>query len=142
MIASTVAPLNSSAIVLDASVVVELLLGTTAGKHAMARLQAADAALHAPELLDVEVMHVLRRVVARGGMTERRAEQALRVFEALPLTRHRHGPLRSRCWQLRANLTAYDATYVALAEGLGATLLTRDARLARSPWLAASVELV
>lgn len=104
--------------------------------------RAADAALHAPELMDIEVLHVLRRAVSREQLTPRRAEQALRVLESLPLTRHSHAPLRRRCWQLRANLSAYDAAYVALAEGLGARLLTRDARIAKAPGLGAVVEVV
>lgn len=142
MIAAAVAFPRNPAIVLDASVVVELLLNSNAGKSAMAHLVAAEAELHAPELLDIEVLHVLRRLVGRRAMSEPRAEEALVLLNALPLTRHRHGALKSRCWQLRANLTAYDATYVALAEGLGATLLTRDARLARTPGTAAPVDVV
>lgn len=131
-----------SAIVLDASVVVDMLLASAAGMRAMEQLVNANAALHAPELLDVEVLHVLRRALAREQLTPQRAEQALRVLESLPITRHAHAPLRRRCWQLRANLSAYDATYVALAEGLGAVLITRDERLARAPGLAAVVEVV
>jgi predicted nucleic acid-binding protein len=137
-----VAALTPAAIVVDASVAVELLLASQAGTRAMARLVAADATLHAPELLDVEVLHVLRRAVSRDQLTVRRAEQALRMLEALPLTRHAHAPLRRRCWQLRVSLSAYDAMYVALAEGLGSMLITRDARIARAPGLAAAVEVV
>ncbi|MEP6836328.1 MAG: type II toxin-antitoxin system VapC family toxin [Gemmatimonas sp.] len=132
----------STAIVLDASVVVEVLLASVDGKRTMQRLVAEDVPLHAPELLDIEVLHVLRRAVARELMTTRRAEQAIRVLESFPLTRHAHGPLRRRCWQLRANLSVYDATYVALAEGLGARLFTRDARLGRAQGLATAVEVV
>ncbi len=142
MIAEQAAEFGSSAIVLDASVVVELLLASSAGKAAMARLVAADAVLHAPELLDIEVLHVLRRAALRDLLTPQRAEQALDVLESLPITRHAHAPLRRRCWQLRANLSAYDAAYVALAEGLGARLFTRDARIARAPGLGAVVEVV
>jgi len=133
---------SSTAIVLDASVVVEVLLASTEGKRTMQRLVAENVPLHAPELLDIEVLHVLRRAVAREIMTARRAEQAIRVLESFPLTRHAHGPLRRRCWQLRANLSAYDATYVALAEGLGARLFTRDVRLGRAAGLATTVEVV
>lgn len=133
---------SSTAIVLDASIVVEVLLSSTEGKRIVQRLVAEDVPLHAPELLDVEVLHVLRRAIQRGAMTTRRAEQAIRVLELLPLTRHAHGPLRRRCWQLRANLSAYDAMYVALAEGLGARLFTRDVRLGRAPGLAATVEVL
>jgi len=142
VIASRAAAPSAPAIVLDASVVVELLLASDAGTRAMARLVAVNAALHAPELLDVEVLHVLRRALAREQLTPRRAEQALRLLESLPITRHAHAPLRRRCWQLRANLSAYDATYVALAEGLGAVLMTRDERVARAPGLAADIDVV
>ncbi len=131
-----------TAFVLDASVVVELLMASPAGAGAMGRLVTAQAVLHAPELLDVEVLHVLRRARSRDQLTPQRAEQALRLLESLPITRHAHGALRRRCWQLRANLSAYDATYVALAEGLGAVLMTRDERLARAPGLAAVIEVV
>lgn len=134
--------LQHSAIVVDASLVVEVLLASKAGTRAMARFVAANANLHAPELLDVEVLHVFRRAVSRDELTVRRAEQSLRLLESLPLTRHAHAPLRRRCWQLRANLSAYDAIYVALAEGLGALLMTRDARIARAPGLGALVEVV
>jgi predicted nucleic acid-binding protein len=131
-----------SAIVLDASVVVELLMASAAGALAMRRLVTANAVLHAPELLDVEVLHVMRRALSREQLTSQRAEQALKMLEFLPITRHAHGALRRRCWKLRANLSAYDATYVALAEGLGAVLMTRDERVARAPGLAAVVEVI
>jgi predicted nucleic acid-binding protein len=131
-----------TAIILDASIVVEVVLASDAGTRAMARLVAAGAALHAPELLDIEVLHVLRRAVSRHQLTAQRAEQAIRLLESLPVTRHAHSPLRRRCWQLRANFSAYDAAYVALAEGLGGVLMTRDARIARTPGLGAHVEVV
>lgn len=143
---STVTPIRPrhplSAIVVDASVIVEVLLASGDGQRIMQRMIADNVPLHAPELLDVEVLHVLRRAVALGHMTVRRAEQAIRVLESFPLTRHGHGALRLRCWQLRANFSAYDATYVALAEGLAARLFTRDARLGRAPGLAAAVDVV
>lgn len=141
MIAPRAAAVPASAIVLDASVVVELLLASKAGTAAMARLVAANATLHAPELMDIEVLHVLRRAVSRELLTPLRAEAALHVLETLPLARHAHAPLGRRCWQLREKLSAYDATYVALAEGLEARLLTRDARLAKVPGLGVVVEV-
>ncbi len=129
-------------IVLDASVAVEVLLSTAVGRRVLPRLTIAGTTLHAPELLDVEVLQVLRRCVAHGDMTEARARDSVAVLTAWPVLRHAHGPLLRRCWQLRANLSAYDAAYVALAEGLGATLLTRDARLAKAPGIAATIEVV
>jgi predicted nucleic acid-binding protein len=129
-------------IVLDASVVVEMLLASEAGKQAMTRLVQLDADLHAPELMDVEVLHVLRRTTAGGGMSAARAEEAIAVLEMLPVRRHGHGALRRRVWQHRANLSAYDATYVALAEGLGGRLMTRDGRLARAAGAAIEVQVI
>lgn len=142
MIAAVAASTAFPAAVLDASVVVEIVLASNAGKAAMATLVASNAVLHAPELLDVEVLHVLRKAALRQQLTTHRAEQAVRVLQALPVTRHAHSPLRKRCWQLRANLSAYDATYVALAEGLGARLYTRDARIAQVTGLGATIHVV
>ncbi len=129
-------------IVVDASVAVEVLRASAVGRSLLAQLGARAESLHAPELLDVEVLHVMRRDVRVGMTTGRRASEAIADLAAWPLTRHGHGPLLERCWQLRANLSAYDATYVALAEGLGATLLTRDVRLANAPGISAKVEVV
>jgi predicted nucleic acid-binding protein len=119
-------------IVIDASVVIELLLGTAAGRAVEGRLFDPRASLHAPHLVDVEVAHVLRRYCASGDLTPARAAEAVADLADLPITRHEHVLLLPRMWQLRRNLTAYDAAYVALAEALDATLLTRDAKLARA----------
>lgn len=118
-------------IVVDASVVIEILLGTAAGRAAEARLLGRRASLHAPHLMDVEVAHALRRYRLSGALDEQRATDAVTDLADLPITRHEHALLLPRIWQLRDSLTAYDATYVALADALGATLLTRDAKLAR-----------
>jgi predicted nucleic acid-binding protein len=130
------------ALVLDASVMVEMLLASPTGARVMARLAEAPVALHAPELLDVEVLHVLRRAEQQGRLSAARAAQSVALLAAFPIRRHAHPTLRHRVWQHRANLSAYDATYVALAEGLGATLLTCDARLARAPGVATAVEVL
>ena len=112
----------------------------------MAHLLDGEATLHSPELLDIEVLHVLRRAVARGVMTARRAEQSIDVLASLPCRRHGQSVLRGRCWQLRANLSTYDAVYVALAEALAealdGTLLTCDRRLASAPGIRARVMVV
>ena len=118
-------------IVVDASVVLEVLLGTAAGRRAEERLFDPDAALHAPHLMDVEVAQVLRRYAAAGEIKPGRAAEALDDLADLPITRHEHVLLLPRIWQLRHNATAYDAAYLALADLLDATLMTRDARLAR-----------
>jgi len=128
-------------IVLDASAVVEVLLQTTAGVPMTARLLAPTESLHAPHLLDVEVVQILRRFVRRGELGPERARQALEDLASLPLERYSHQILIARIWNLRENLTAYDAVYVALAELLGATLLTRDSRILRAPGHAARIEV-
>ena len=102
-----------------------------------------DEELVAPHLVDSEVLHALRRHVLLGNLTERRAEHALRMFSDLRIPRHPAAPLRRRIWELRHNLSAYDATYVALAEALRATsLLTTDERLRRAPGLRCQVEVL
>jgi len=118
-------------IVLDASVVIEVLLCTPPGRAAEGRLFGRRASLHAPHLMDIEVANVLRRYWTSGDLETGRAAEAIEDLADLPITRHEHALLLPRIWQLRGSLTAYDATYVALADALGATLVTRDARLAR-----------
>ena len=129
------------AVVLDASVVVELVLGTRVGARVRERLLDPRISLHGPELLDLEVLNVLQRYVQAGRVAADRAEAAVRRLDELDLRRHRHGPMLIRIWSCRANLTAYDATYVTLAEVLGGPLLTADARLSRAPGLPVPVEL-
>jgi len=129
-------------IVLDASAAIEFLLGTSLGSSVAARLARDAEDLHAPHLLDVEVTQALRRLQAAGEIDEERARGALEDFADLPLTRHGHRELLLRVWQLRRNATAYDGTYIALAEALEAPLLTSDGRLARVPGHAARVEVV
>ncbi len=130
-------------IVVDASAALELLLRTEVGEPLAERLLGPDEpSLHAPHLLDLEVAQVLRRFVVRGALAETRAAEALRDLADLPIERYSHELLLPRVWALRLNLTAYDAAYIALAEVLGATLLTRDRRLARAPGHLARVEVL
>lgn len=96
----------------------------------------------APQLLDVEVAQVVRRQVLQGLLTEARALQAIQDMTDARIRRYAHKPLLTRIWNLRSNLTAYDAAYVALAENLGVPLLTRDAKIARAPGHSASVEVI
>lgn len=118
-------------IVVDASVLaVALADDGLDGDHARARLRGEH--LTAPELLDLEVASVLRRQLREGAIDARRAALALADLTALPVQRAPHRPLLTRCWELRDNLTIYDAAYVALAEALRASLLTGDRRLARA----------
>ena len=129
-------------IVLDASALVELVLGTASGRGIAARVADPAVSLHAPHLADVEVAQTLRRYTRDGELDALDARAALDDFRALDLQRHAHEPLLDRVWELRENLSAYDAVYVALAEALDAVLLTCDGRLARAPSFAARVELV
>ena len=124
-------------LVIDASALVDALL--VAGP-ARARLSAAN--LHAPELIDAELVSVLRRLVLVNKLLGSQALQALSIAGRLGLRRQPTRSLWPRAWELRTNLSAYDALYVALAEQLQAPLLTADARLARAPGLRCSVELI
>jgi predicted nucleic acid-binding protein len=129
-------------IVPDASVIIEVLLRTESAGRIEDRILDPRESLHAPHLLDVEVAQVLRRYVARGEMRPERGRLAVELLAKFPITRYSHEPLMSRIWNLRHNLTAYDAAYVALSEGLGAALLTRDARIADATGHRANVELI
>jgi predicted nucleic acid-binding protein len=128
-------------IVLDSSTVLEVLLRTDAASHIEERIFSPDETLHAPHLLDVEVVQVLRRYYASGEIASERGREAIDDFTGMPITRYPHDLLLPRIWELRHNLTAYDAVYVALAEILPAVLLTCDARLASAPGHNAIIEL-
>jgi predicted nucleic acid-binding protein len=129
-------------IVVDASALLEVLLRTPAAAAVESRLFAAGETLHAPHLLDVEVAQVLRRYVALGQIDAVRAREALDDLADFPFRRYPHDVLLRRIWDLRHNLTAYDAAYVTLAEALDAALITRDERLAGAPGHRARVEVV
>jgi predicted nucleic acid-binding protein len=129
-------------IVLDASAVVDLLVDEAAATGELrARLQGVPA-VHVPHVLDVEVASGLRRQILRGRIDATAARRALRRFGVLPIVRWEHTPLLGRALALRDRLTAADAMYVALAEALGATLLTRDARMAKAGGHRARIEVV
>jgi predicted nucleic acid-binding protein len=117
-------------IVIDASTVLDLLLNTDDAAAIADRVLVPGETLHAPHLLDLEVAQVLRRYAIAGALTDERGRQALDDLGTLPLDRYPHAVFLERIWELRHNLTAYDAAYVALAETLNATLVTRDAALA------------
>lgn len=119
-------------IVLDASAALEVLLQTRAAPALADRVFDPAETVHAPELLDVEVTQVLRRFWLGGELGDDRGRQALADLRDLPLERYPHDALLPRVWELRGNMTAYDALYVALAEALDAPLVTCDGRLARS----------
>jgi predicted nucleic acid-binding protein len=129
-------------IVVDASALLEVLLRTPAASAVERRLFDAGESLHAPHLIDLEAAQVLRRYAAAGQITAERGRTALDDLAALGLRRYPHDWMLTRVWQLRDNLTAYDAVYVALSEALAAPLLTRDRRLAAAGGHRARVELV
>lgn len=129
-------------IVVDASVVVAALLSTSgAGARARERLR-LDQELHVPHLLDVEVTAALRRRVRLGQTDLGLATAAVTDLGELAALRWDHEPLLARAWELRDNVTVYDAVYVALAEALNAPLVTTDIRLSRAPGLNCSVEVL
>ena len=97
--------------------------------------------LHAPHLFEVEVLNVLRRYSLSGALSQERARLALSRLSTMRVTHYPHTALLSRSWELRDNVTAYDAAYIALAETLEATVVTTDAKLARAPSIRAAVEL-
>ncbi len=118
-------------LVVDASVLVVALADDGPdGERARRRLRGER--LTAPELIDLEVGTVLQRQNRTGQIDDRRAEMALNDLASTPLQRAAHIDLLGRCWELRQNLTFYDAAYVALAEALEVTLLTGDRRLSRA----------
>jgi predicted nucleic acid-binding protein len=118
-------------IVLDGSATIDLLIDPLRGAWVREQL-GDDPDLHAPHLLDVEVASGVRALARRATISVSEARRALDDFTALPVGRHAHTLLLARVWQLRASLSAYDGTYVALAEALDAPLVTTDLRLARS----------
>jgi len=128
--------------VVDASALLEVLLRTPAAEAVEDRLFAPRQTLHAPHLIDVEVAHVIRRYAANGDIDAERGRAALVDLADFPLRRYPHDLLLPRIWELRNNVTAYDAAYVALAEALDAPLLTRDRRLAAASGHRAQIELV
>jgi predicted nucleic acid-binding protein len=129
-------------IVVDASALLEVLLNTPVGQRIGDRLSAAGETLHVPHLVDLEVAQVPRRYAASGQMDARRGLQALQDLGDLPLVRDPHDLFLSRIWDLRDNLTAYDAAHVVLAEALAAPLVMRDAALASPGAHRARVELM
>ena len=128
-------------IVVDASVLVSGVADDGAdGDRIRARLRGERLA--APQVIDLEIASAWRRMAAAGDLDERRAQLALADLAALRIERAPHRPLLARCWELRTNLTIYDAAYVALAELLDVTLLTGDSRLASAPGPRCHVEVL
>jgi predicted nucleic acid-binding protein len=129
-------------IVIDASALLELLLGTGRAERVAARALVSEESLHAPHLLDIEIAQALRRLVQLKEITPARARQALDDFEEVLIERYGHKQLLPRIWQLRSSVTACDAAYVALSEALAAPLLTCDTRLGRSHGHRAQIDVI
>ena len=127
-------------IVVDTSAVLAVLAGHDPPPGLVERL-ADDGDLHAPHLIDIEVLHALRRLNARGELADERATDARTDFRELALVRYPHLELSDRIWDMRHNLTAYDAAFVALAEALAVPLVTCDARLGASTGHSARIEV-
>jgi predicted nucleic acid-binding protein len=129
-------------IVLDASAAVELLLSSPLGERVGAKMSDLGGTIHAPHLVDVEVLSAVRRLCAIGDIDVRTGAEVLADLRDLPMERYPHEELLERAWALRLSVTAGDAMYVALAEGLGAVLVTCDGHLARAHGHRVQVELV
>lgn len=129
-----------SVVVVDASAVVDLLTQTSFS-DAISEALSAAAEIHAPHIIDLEVTQFLRKGSGRT-MAPTEFERLEAELVGLGIIRHPHLPFLPRIWELRHSLTAYDASYVALAELLDAPLLTRDAKLARARGHTARVELI
>jgi predicted nucleic acid-binding protein len=117
-------------IVVDASALIEVLLRTSSAPAIEQRLFSSGQAIHAPQLIDIEIAQVIRRYARTGQIDSDRGRAVLDDLMAFPMWRHSHDVLLPRVWELRNNLSAYDAVYLALAEALEAPLLTHDQRLA------------
>jgi predicted nucleic acid-binding protein len=128
-------------IVIDASVVGPALIDDAPSGDRM-RERLRGERLTAPALVDVEVLATLKRVARRRGLDERRQRQAITELMTMPLQRVPHLPLLARMWDLRDNLSVYDAAYVALAEAISAPLLTGDAGIAKAPGVRCEVEVL
>jgi len=129
-------------IVADASAILEFLLQTPLGEKVEARLFAEDDEIHVPHLVDIEIAQALRRLVRSREVSIDRAAEALADLVDLDLRRHIHVDLLDRVWELRANLTSYDAVYVALAEAIGGPLVTCDKSLGSSPGHAVRIDVI
>lgn len=125
-------------IVADASALIATLLSSGSGARVRERLRGETVAI--PHLADLEVLSALRRY--RSRLPAGRLDQALETYRNLALVRFDHSPHLRRIWQLKDNLTAYDAAYVALAEALAVPLVTLDTRLANTPGTRANVEVI
>ena len=126
-------------LVVDASAIVDLVLEQPTNAALAARMATSEE-LHAPRLLDVEVLTVVRRLSKNGSLSTDAGTAAVHNFKRLPISRYPHEPFLDRIWELRDVLTAYESVYVALAEALDLTLVTSDAKLGRAHGHRATIE--
>lgn len=129
-------------IVVDASVLANVVGDDSTDGHLARRRLSDEIDVATPDLADVETVAVLRRRWLAGHLTDQRFADGIAILIALPLDRYPAAPFMPRPFELRANVTAYDATYVALAEHLDCALLTGDARLAKAPGVRCHIEVV
>lgn len=129
-------------IVVDASLALDLMLATSDSYELKQRLENSGEELVAPELLDLELLQSLRRQLRLKKITRARAAEAVDTLHELPVARIGHGQFLDRIWQLRDNLTAYDAAYVALAEAMEAPIWTRDRKYLGASGHRAVIEIV
>lgn len=129
-------------IVIDASAEIAVLLNIGPEVEGVReRIARPGETLHVPHLFEIEVLHALRSLGLRGTLSLERARLALSRLKDTQLVRYPHSTFMDIIWDLRVNLTAYDAAYVALAEALDAPLVTMEARLAQAPGIRAAVEV-
>ncbi|MBA1835322.1 type II toxin-antitoxin system VapC family toxin [Corynebacterium wankanglinii] len=128
--------------ILDTSAAIELLLRTDKGDQVLELVSAEDAEIHAPHLLVTEVVQVMRRQVRSNVLDVSRAAESLSILSELGIQFHGHLPLMARTWQLRENVSAYDATFIALAETLNQPLVTADARLGNASGFGATILVI
>jgi predicted nucleic acid-binding protein len=129
-------------IVLDASAAIELLLNTATGRLIAREIISRETSLHAPHLIDLEIVQAFRRYVLSGEIRESRAITAINHWLGLDVSRYPHEPFVTNIWQYRNNLTAYDAAYVTLAKVLKATLFTCDRALAEITGMDTTIEVI
>jgi predicted nucleic acid-binding protein len=129
-------------IVVDASAIIEILLKTRLAERCQYRIFDSQEQICAPFLLDIEVIQVLQRYALKCDITPERGNEALEDYIDFPIVRYPHEPLLPRVWELRNNLTAYDATYISLAELLKAPLITCDYKIAGAHGYSAAVEVI